>query len=190
MKRCKKKGLGSGSQTSIALSCLTILNLNSISSHILFSNKGCEMCRLWPFTKQGLDLGSQQQGQRKPFAPTNFKAFHLWLNQQFSTWGSDPFQGVEWPFHRDCLSDILHIRHLQFIPVAKLQLWNRNENNIMVEGHHSMRNCTKVSNIRKVENHWTKGYVFPRDRCWIKWDSVYRKPCSTVTAISLKSLLW
>lgn len=33
---------------------------------------------------------------------------------------------------------------LQFTTVAKIQLWNKNENDFMVWGYHSMRNSIKV----------------------------------------------
>jgi len=52
--------------------------------------------------------------------------------------------------------DLLPVRTLQFITVAKLQVAR---SNFMVGGHHNMRNCIKGSSIRQGENHCPRELV-------------------------------
>lgn len=53
------------------------------------------------------------------------------------------------PFGKPLLPNILT---LQFITLAKGQLWSSNESNFMVGGYHSMRNCIKM-----LRTNWAKG---------------------------------
>lgn len=98
--------------------------------------------------------GSPQIRRRKTRARHSFSQVseQKWLslpmklhNAQWSFYGRfsqpvahDPF-GVKWEFHSGHISDIYTVIHNN----SKLQLWNSNENDFMVSGHHNLENCIK-----------------------------------------------
>ena len=70
--------------------------------------------------------------------PRNTVVLNLWV--------VTPLKAKQ-PFHRGCISDILHIRYLHYIYITVLKcylhLWSSIKNNVMVGDHYNMRNCTE-----------------------------------------------
>jgi len=63
-------------------------------------------------------------------------------------------RGDKWPLHRGHLRPSENTKFkLWGIIVAKLPLWSSNESNFIVEGHHDMRGCIRVSALGSLKNH-------------------------------------
>lgn len=85
-------------------------------------------------------MSSREQSSVSPFKGQLLVRTQIPLEQWSSAGGSCPLCGSKGPFTEENTDIYIMIRNS-----TKSQFWSRNNNNVMVGGHHSRRNCISRS---------------------------------------------